>query len=297
MENKIPFNFLSIPEVSFEKAKFIIFPIGYECTLTGNSGTKFAPISIIYSSRNFELFDEELEIEPYEIGIKTEDELEIDFSSPEKMIKKIEKKISSYLKKNKFVIGIGGEHTITLGLFRAYKRYFNDLNYICLDAHSDLREKYNGTKYSHACVNKRIYEENCSLYILGVRSISKEEFEFLKGNRKIKIYYSYQMKKEKWMEKIINEIPSGKYYLSIDVDFFDPSLIPETGTPEPGGFYWEETNEFLKNLIFRKDIEICGFDLVELSPSKIFTSSSLMCGKLIYKIIGYLVAKWKNLKF
>lgn len=292
--NKVPLNFLSIPDIGLKKSKFIILPIAFEGTVTGNSGTKFAPLSIIYSSRNFELYDEEINKEPYKIGIKTEQELECDFSSPEKMIKKIEKATIYYLKNKKFVIGIGGEHSITLGLFRAYKKYYNDLNYICLDAHSDLREKYNGTKFSHACVNKRIYEEGSNMYILGIRSISKEEVDFLKDEEKIRIYYAYKMKKEKWQNKIVRNIPSGKYYLSIDVDFFDPSLIPETGTPEPGGFLWDETLEFLKNLILREDIEICGFDLVELSPSKIFTSSSLICAKLIYKIIGYLTLKWKK---
>ncbi|HOK56741.1 MAG TPA: agmatinase [bacterium] len=290
----IPFNFLSIPEISLKKAKFIVLPIGYEGTVTGNSGTKFGPISIIYSSRNLELYDEEISYQPYEVGVKTEEEFECDYSSPEKMVRKIEKRISYYVKNEKFVIGLGGEHTITIGLFKGYKKYFSDLNYICLDAHSDLRDRYNGTKYSHACVSRRIYEENCNLFILGVRSISKEESEFVNNKEKIKIYYACQMKKENWREKILREIPSGKYYLSIDVDFFDPSLISETGTPEPGGFLWDETIDFLKNLILRNDIEIYGFDVVELSPSRILTPSSVICAKLIYKITGYLYLKWRK---
>ncbi|MCX7916876.1 MAG: agmatinase [bacterium] len=297
MKKEIPFNFLSIPKINFKKTKIVILPIGYEGTVTGNSGTKFAPLSIIYSSRNFELYDDEYDIEPYKIGIKTEEEIEPDSTSPEKMIKKIEKLTSYYLKNKKFVIGIGGEHTITIGLFKAHKKYYTDLNYICLDAHSDLREKYNGTKFSHACVNKRILEENCNLYLIGIRSISREEKEFLLKERSIKVYYAYQMKEIRWFDEIIKDIKPGRYYLSIDVDFFDPSLIPETGTPEPGGFGWDEVIRFLKNLIMRKDIEVCGFDIVELSPSNIFTSSSLICGKLIYKIICYLVLKWRNLKF
>lgn len=248
---KIKFNFLAISQISFKKAKFIILPIPYEATVTGNSGTKFAPISIIYSSRNFELYDEEIKSEPYEIGIKTEDEIECDLSSPEKMSKKIEKIASFYLKNNKFLIGIGGEHSITYGLFKGYKKYFNELNYICLDAHSDLRDKYNGTKFSHACVNRRILETDTNLNILGVRSISKEEADFLKEEKKVKVYYACEMKKEKWYEKISKEIPSGKYYLSIDVDFFDPSLILETGTPEPGGFLWDETIEFFEKFYFK----------------------------------------------
>ncbi|MCM8785447.1 MAG: agmatinase [Candidatus Omnitrophica bacterium] len=295
--DKSYFNFLSIPPISLKKARFIVLPIGYEGTVTGDSGTKFGPLSIIYSSRNFELYDEEHGFEPYEIGVKTNEEIESDFSSPEKMMKKIEKITLYYLKNKKFIIGIGGEHSITVGLFKAHKKYFDDLNYICLDAHSDLREKYNYTKFSHACVNRRIYEEGSNVYILGVRSISKQEVDFLKDRQKIKVYYAYQMKRGKWDEKIVKEIQPGKYYLSIDIDFFDPSLIPETGTPEPGGFFWNETVEFLKKLILRKDIEICGFDLVELAPTKIFTSSSLICAKLIYKIIGYLVLKWKSMNY
>ncbi|MCM8804471.1 MAG: agmatinase [Candidatus Omnitrophica bacterium] len=294
MINKIPFNFLSIPDISFNKAKIIIFPIGYEGTVTGDSGTKLGPLSIIYSSRNLELYDEEIEFEAYQIGIKTEVEIESDYSSPEKMIKRIEKSMNYYLKNKKFIIGIGGEHTVTIGLFNGYKKYFNDLNYICLDAHSDLREKYNGTKFSHACVNRRVFESGCNIYILGVRSISKEEIDFIKKQDNIRLYYAYQMKSQNWQDQIIKNIPSGKYYISVDIDFFDPSLIPETGTPEPGGFLWYETLEFLKNLILRKDIEICGFDLVELSPSKIFTPSSLICAKLIYKMIGYISLKWRK---
>lgn len=294
MSERILFNFLSIPNVSFKNAKFIFLPISYEGTVTGNSGTKLAPLSIIYSSRNLELYDEEIEFEPYNIGIRTEEEIEADFFSPEKMVKKIERITNYYLKNKKFVIGIGGEHTVTIGLFRGHKKYFNDLNYICFDAHSDLREEYNGTKYSHACVNRRIFEEGCNLYILGVRSISKEEFDFIKNQDNIKLYYAYQMKNQKWQEEIIKNIPSGKYYISFDVDFFDPSLIPETGTPEPGGFLWYETLEFLKRLILREDIKICGFDLVEFSPSKILTPSSLICAKLIYKIIGYLNLRWRE---
>lgn len=293
----IPFNFLSIPKISYKKSKFIILPLPYDATVTGNSGTRFAPFSIIYSSRNLELYDEEIDMEIFKEGIKTEDEIECVFSSPEKMVKKIEREAEKHIKKGKFLIGIGGEHSITIGLYRAYKKIFNEINYISFDAHADMREEYNGTRFSHACVSKRVFEEGKNIYVLGVRSISKEEVEFVKKEKRVKIYYAYQMKKEDWCEKIINEILPGKYYLSIDVDFFDPSLISETGTPEPNGFFWNETLDFLKKLILKKDVEICGFDVVELAPKEIMTHSSVICAKLIYKIIGYIVCKWKKIVF
>lgn len=279
-------NFLGIKNAEIKKAKFVILPIPFELTTSFLKGTFFAPESIISVSEQLEFFDEELKIEPCESGIITLPPLEIDLKSSSSMMKKIEKEVKKILKKGKFLISIGGEHTITYGILNAFVNFHRDINVLILDAHSDLRDSYQNSKFSHACVSRRISESGVNLYILGVRSISKEEFLFVEKSENIKIFYSYRMKKIKWEEKIAKALPGGKYYISFDSDFFDPSLMPEVGTPEPGGFFWNETVNFLKNFIFRKDIEIVGFDFVELSPKNLYSPSSFIASKIIYKIMG-----------
>ncbi|MCD6407525.1 agmatinase, partial [bacterium] len=213
----------------------------------------------------------------------------------EVMKKKIKKEVQKIIEKDKFLIVIGGEHTISVGVVGAYREKIPDLKILILDAHADLREKYQGSKYSHACVTRRIVEMGFEVYVMGVRSISKEEVEFVEKEKKVKIFYAHQMK-ENWSEKMQKKIPEGKYYLSIDADFFDPSVIREVGNPEPGGFGWKDTILFLEKFISRKDIEITGFDFVELSPEKITSISSFISAKLIYKIIGLVekYQKWKK---
>jgi len=283
--------FLGIPDIPLKEARFVILPIPFEATTSCQTGTKEGPSSIIYSSNYVELYDEEMDCEPYTSGIKTLPPVGPDCKHPKAMVSRIENKTSSYVKKGKIVIGLGGEHTVSLGLVKGYKKYFPDIKVLCLDAHSDLREKYQGTEFSHACVARRIAETGCPVFFAGVRSISMEEKEFLKDNEKVKVLFAYQMQGKRWA-KILNEmLPSGTYYLSFDVDFLDPSVIPETGTPEPGGFYWYETVEFLRLFIQRKDIKLAGLDIVELSPSRHFTSSSFLIAKLIYKIIGLISIK------
>ena len=288
MEN----NFLGINEISFEKAKFIILPVPYEVSTSFIKGTSLAPSSIISVSEQLEFYDEQLKIEPYISGIKTLPLLSPALQSFELMKKKIKKEVQKIIEKDKFLIVIGGEHTISVGVVEAYKEKIPDLKILILDAHADLREKYQDTKYSHACVTRRIVEMGFEVYVIGVRSISKEEVEFIEREKKVKIFCAYQME-ENWPEKIQKKIPEGKYYLSIDADFFDPSVISEVGNPEPGGFGWKDTILFLEKFISRKDIEIIGFDFVELSPEKTPSVSSFISAKLIYRIIG-LIEKYQK---
>lgn len=282
---------MGIPDIPLKEARFVILPIPFEATTSCQTGTKDGPSSIVYSSNYVELYDEEMNFEPYTSGIKTLTPIGPDYKSPKAILSRIEKKVSSYVKKRKLVIGLGGEHTVSLGLVKGYKKYLPDIKVLYLDAHSDLREKYQGTEFSHACVARRIVESGCPVFAAGVRSISIEEKEYLKNNEKVKVLFAYQMQGKRW-EKILNEmLPSGAYYLSFDVDFLDPSILPDTGTPEPGGFYWYETIEFLRLFIQRKDIKLAGLDVVELSPSSHFTPSSFLIAKLIYKVIGLISLK------
>jgi len=291
MTSEFKYNFCGIPEIPLKKAKFIILPIPYESTVSFQVGTKFGPESILFSSRQMELYDEELEKETYKVGIKTVGEIIPKHSSTLEMVKEIENVVFSFLKKDKIVIGLGGEHTISIGIFNALQKKNPEIKVLHLDAHGDLRDEYEGTKYSHACVIRRMLEKKCNIYSIGIRSISGEEANFLKREKAgIKINFGYKMKKN-WFEEIPNTLPSGKYFITIDVDFFDPSIVPDTGTPEPGGFFWYETIKFFKNFLFRKDIEVFGFDVVELAPKNFFSPSCFLISKLIYKLIGYISYK------
>jgi len=285
MEN----NFLGIKNTTFKSSKFLILSIPVELTTSFGKGTQFAPENIIFSSKQLEFFDEQFKIEPYKYGIRTLEPLQIDVKNFHSMLKKIENSIKKIVKEGKIIISLGGEHTITYGIIKGFKHFYENFNVLILDAHADLRDKYQNSKFSHACVSRRITEEDLKVHILGVRNMSKEEFLFTESNKEnIKIFYSYQMKKTDWRKEIVEKLPSGKYYLSIDADFFDPSLIPEVGTPEPGGFFWDETIEFFENFILRKDIELIGFDFVELSPKRLDSPSSFISAKIIYKLIGLL---------
>lgn len=274
--------------MKMSEAKFVIIPIPFEFSTSFIKGTVFAPESIISVSEQLEFFDEKYQIEPYKCGIRTLSPLEINIEKPSSMIKIIQKEAKKIIGKGKFLISIGGEHTITFGLVKAFKNFYSDFNILILDAHSDLRDSYQGSKFSHACVSRRIVEDGFKVFITGVRSISKEEFVFAESNNYVEIFYAYKMKKMDWKNKIAKNLPSGKYYLSFDADFFDPSVLPEVGTPEPGGFLWDETVEFLENFILRNDIEVIGFDFVELSPGVLNSPSSFISSKLIYKTISYL---------
>ncbi|MCM8777908.1 MAG: agmatinase [Candidatus Omnitrophica bacterium] len=291
---EIKHNFLGIPDIPLKKAHFVVLPIPFEATTSCQTGTKEGPTSIIYSSNYVELYDEELDFEPYTYGIKTLLPVEPDYKSLKGMVSKIEKSTLSYVKEQKVVIGLGGEHTISLGLVRAYLKYYPDIKVICLDAHADLRDEYQGTRFSHACVMRRISELGCPVFSAGVRSISKEEMELLNKNSNIRTLFAHEMYGKKWIDILNQALPSGTYYLSFDVDFLDPLVLPDTGTPEPGGFFWYDTVEFLRTFIQRKDIKLIGLDIVELSSSKLFTPSSFIVAKLIYKMIGFLGEKYKS---
>lgn len=288
---KIPHNFLGIPDIPLRDARFVILPVPFEATTSCRTGTKKGPASIVFSSNYLELYDEQLNAEPHLAGIKTLPTVEPTHKNLRAMVSRISSTAAGYFRQNKIVVGLGGEHTVSLGLVEGCLKKHRELNVLCFDAHADLRDEYQGTKFSHACVTRRIAELGCKVFSAGIRSISREEKDFLDDSEKVKILWAHRMDGKKWGGSFNKTLPSGTYYISFDVDFLDPSVLPETGTPEPGGFYWYETVNFLKTFILRKDIKIAGFDVVELSPSKNFTNSSFLAAKLIYKTIGFISLK------
>lgn len=283
-----PFNFGCLPEdFTFDSAKVIVLPIPYETTSTYRGGTKDAPLSIIASSRFLELYDEEIEVETYKVGIYTLSELEINLGTFSSTINQIKKVVKQIISKNKFPVILGGEHSISLGCVQAFFEKYPDLCVLQLDAHADLRDSYQGTKFSHACVGRRILEI-VPIIQVGIRSMSYEESIFIKNNSNVKIIYAKDFQKKK--DEIINLL--GKtVYLSFDLDFFDPSIMPTVGTPEPGGLFWYETLEFLKELNKKKNV--VGIDIVELTPLSGVNHPDFLAAKLIYKLIGYKFFKEK----
>ena len=284
LSNKI--GFLGVDNKFKFSPKVIVVPFGLEKTVSYGSGTKNGPKEIIKASHQVELYDEELGCEPYKkIGIKTLKPFKIDVN-----IKKALSKISSInetiLKHNLFPLILGGEHSITPGCIIPFTKKFKNLCILHFDAHADLRESYNGEKFSHASAIKRCLDyNNVSVISFGIRNISQHEISYLKKNKnRIKIFWAKDKKRWNLIE-FKKLIKNKNVYLTFDVDGFDSSIMPATGTPEPGGLYWDETLNILKTAF--KNSNVVGADINELSPIKGFNSYNFLVAKLAYKILSY----------
>ena len=278
--------FLGIDNKFNFKEKAIVIPFGLEKTVSYGGGTKNGPKEIIKASHQVELYDEELKCEPFKkIGIKT--------LKPFKINKQIHKAINQIAEINQkildsklFPITLGGEHSITPGCIKPFVKKYKKLTLLHFDAHADLRESYAGEKFSHASAIKRCIDyENVSVVSFGIRNISAEEIPILKKNKKrINIYWAKD--KKKWdLNKFKKLIKNKTVYLTFDVDGLDSSIMPATGTPEPGGLLWDETLEIIR--IAAKNSNIVGADINELSPIKGFNSYNFLVAKLAYKILSY----------
>ena len=268
------------------KAKAIVIPFGLEKTVSYGSGTKNGPREIIKASHQVELYDEELNCEPYKkIGIKTLKPFKID-KNIVKALKQISKINEENLKKKIFPLVLGGEHTITPGCIAPFAKKYDKLCLLHFDAHADLRESYNGNQFSHASAIRRCLDhKNISVISFGIRNISSSEIYFLnKNSSRIKIFWSKN--KKKWdLKKFKKLIKNKTVYLTFDVDGLDSSVMPATGAPEPGGLFWDETLDIIK--IAFKNSNIVGADINELSPIKGFDSYNFLVAKLAYKILSY----------
>jgi agmatinase len=271
--------------VDFEKAKVIVVPAPYERTVTYRKGTKSGPLAVLEASDNMELFDEELNVETHKIGIHTMAPLDISELSPEDMVETVYKVEKNILINGKFPVLIGGEHSVSIGAAKAAKEVIGEMSILQLDAHYDLRNEYEGSKYSHACVGRRM-QEIAPLVQLGTRSISKEEKEFLVSSNNItKSVSAYDILIDSLWDKRTLDTLKEKVYISIDLDVLDPSIMPAVGTPEPGGFSWYLTLNVLK--LIAQDKEIVGFDVMELAPIDGNISPDFLASKLIYRLLGY----------
>jgi agmatinase len=278
--------FLGIDNKFSIKEKVVIVPFGLEKTVSYGGGTKNGPKEIIKASHQVELYDEELNCEPYKkIGIKTLKPFKID-KNINKALNKMSKINEEILKKNIFPITFGGEHSITPGCIAPFAKKHKKLCLLHFDAHADLRDSYNGEKYSHASAIRRCLDyKNVSVISFGIRNISKNEVPYLKKNsNRIKIFWAKD--KKKWNLNSFKKLIKNKIvYLTFDVDGLDSSIMPATGTPEPGGLLWDETLEIIK--IAMKNSKIVGADINELAPIKGFNSYNFLVAKLAYKILSY----------
>ena len=266
--------------------KVVVVPFGLEKTVSYGGGTKNGPREIIKASHQVELYDEELNCEPYKkIGIKTLKPFKID-KNIRAALRKISNINSLLLKKKLFPLTLGGEHSITPGCIEPFTKNFKKLCILHFDAHADLRQSYNGEKFSHASAIRRCLDyKNVSIISFGIRNISESEVKYLNKNKsRIKIFWAKD--KSKWnLQNFKKHIKNKNVYLTFDVDGFDSSIMPATGTPEPGGLFWDETLNILK--IAARNSNIVGGDINELSPIKGFNSYNFLVAKLAYKILSY----------
>jgi agmatinase len=269
---------------TFEEAAFVVIPIPYDLTSTYQSGSRRGPHAILEASANMELYDEELCKETYLTGIYTLSPLESDARGPGEMVHVIRHATADVLAHNKIPVILGGEHSISFGVVQAMREKFPGISVLQLDAHADLRNYYQCSPYSHASVGRRI-SELCPLVQAGIRSMSAEEAAFMKESAIRTFSADFILEEQRWWEKIAETL-SGDVYITIDIDVLDPSIMPATGTPEPGGIYWKDILRLVRAVSSR--CRVRGFDVVELSPIPGMVAPDFLAAKLVYRIIGYL---------
>ncbi|WP_417556789.1 agmatinase [Mesoflavibacter zeaxanthinifaciens] len=274
--------YAGIPEefAKLEKAKVVLIPVPYDGTSTWQKGADKGPQAFLDASENMELYDIETDTEVYKQGVFLADAV-TENSSPEAMVDAVHQATKRYIKKNKFVTIFGGEHSISIGTIRAFNEMYPNLTVLQLDAHADLRKEYEGSKCNHACA---VYEasQTTNLIQVGIRSMDAIEKTVMDED---KTYFAHEMVEDStWMDSAIDQM-TDNVFITIDLDVFDPSIMPSTGTPEPGGLLWYETLDFLRQIFEEKNV--VGFDIVELCPNKDEKSSDFLAAKLYYKMLSY----------
>ena len=263
-----------------ETSKIVLIPVPYDGTSTWQKGADKGPEAFLEASENMELYDIETQSEVYKHGIYLADAI-TENASPEKMVDAVHKVTKEYIKRNKFVTLFGGEHSISIGSIRAFNECFDNLTVLHIDAHVDLRKEYEGSKCNHACA---VYEasQTTNLVQVGIRSMDVAETTVMDRE---KVFFAHEMAADDyWMDKVI-ELLGENVFITFDLDALDPSIMPSTGTPEPGGLFWYETLDFLRQVFAERNV--VGFDIVELCPNEVERSSDFLAAKLYYKMLSY----------
>ncbi|WP_397446638.1 agmatinase [Polaribacter sp. R77954] len=261
-------------------SKIVLIPVPYDGTSTWQKGADKGPQAFLEASENMELYDIETDSEVYKEGVYLADAI-TENASPETLVDAVHDITKKYINRNKFVTVFGGEHSISIGTIRAFNECFNNLTVLHIDAHADLRKEYEGSTCNHACA---VYEANSTtnLVQVGIRSMDISE----KRNMNLdKVFFAHDMAvNEDWMEDVIDQLTEN-VFITFDLDALDPSIMPSTGTPEPGGLFYYETLEFLKQVFEHKNV--VGFDMVELCPNEMDKSSDFLAAKMFYKMLSY----------
>lgn len=275
-------NYAGIPDefAQLETAKVVLIPVPYDGTSTWGKGSDKGPKAFLEASENMELYDIETGTEVYQQGIHLTAPI-TENSTPQAMVNAVHKTTKEFIKRNKFVTLFGGEHSISIGTIRAFNECFDNLTVLHIDAHADLRESYDGTAYNHACA---VHEasQNTNLVQVGIRSMDAIEKTYMDEE---KTFFAHDMANDEyWIDKVL-EVCTDTVFISFDLDALDPSILPATGTPEPGGLFWYETLDFLQQVFREKNV--VGFDIVELCPKETDKSSDFLAAKLYYKMLSY----------
>ena len=270
----------------WDNAGVVILPIPYEATTSWGAGTREGPEAILRASRYVELYDEELDFEPADTGVCTLPAIRLSKAGPERAIEELRALYADLLKTagDRLVIGLGGEHSISSAPAAAWAdRLGGGLSVLQFDAHSDLRDEYHGTPWNHACAMRRTLEHADRVVAVGIRALTSEERELIRQTR-VTTIFAYEMRRSGWVERALEAL-GPDVYITFDVDFFDPALVPATGTPEPGGGGWWDALDLLA-AVFRER-RVVGADVVELAPRPGQEASDFVAAKLVYKMIGY----------
>lgn len=263
-----------------DQSKIVLIPVPYDGTSTWQKGADKGPDAFLSASENMELYDIETDSEVYQQGVFLAEAV-TENASPEAMVEAVHQTTKKYIKKNKFVTVFGGEHSISIGTIRAFNEMFEDLTVLHIDAHADLRESYEGSKCNHACA---VYEasQTTNLIQVGIRSMDSIEKTVMNEEQ---TYFAHEMAEDdNWVDSAIDQM-TDNVFITFDLDALDPSIMPGTGTPEPGGLLWYETLDFLKQVFEEKNV--VGFDIVELCPNENDKSSDFLAAKLYYKMLSY----------
>jgi agmatinase len=288
-------NFLGLDMTGLDptSADVLIQPIPYDATTSFQPGTRFGPEAILQASQQVELWDEELSWEPFSrYTCLTLKDIPANQRGPEAMVGDIRERIKPYHQNRKLVVALGGEHSLSFPIVQSLQEAYPDLVVCSLDAHGDLREEWEGSKFSHACVLRRIAELNLPIFHLGLRSLCREEAEFLREQPLIRTYSSREILLQEGLKRFTRDLAdcgAANIYLTLDVDVLDPGLVPGTGTPEPGGLSWFSLLEAIR--IINRQGTIRGLDITELMPISGSRQSEFIAAKLIFKILSYLLHK------
>ncbi len=282
MNNLLTKTFAGIPEsyAQRDSAAILLQSIPYDGTSTWGKGADKGFAAFLEAANNMELFDIETGNEVYKKGIHLLEELN-DFSSPKNMFECTYKNTKQLLQEDKFLTFFGGEHSISIGIIKAFYEKYKKLTVLQIDAHADLRPEYGGTPFNHACA---LYDasKHCNLVQVGIRSMDVAEMQHIDDEH---CFFAHDISKEiNWMDRAIRQMTKD-VYITFDLDAFDPSIMPATGTPEPGGLDWNTTTQFLKKVFKYKNV--VGFDIVELAPIPYLHAPQFLAAKLYYKMLSY----------